>query len=163
MKLLPVILALIIANSCFSQTLHPPIKALMQKKELNTNYQSLFDAKPWVHQPSFKLVRLNSKLSSEEGDKADTAQPNTGTIIHHYRINVQKISNDSARTIVNKEFGLKKIPGTYRLWLDNMPCIVPDTKDIVSIPNAWPGRVPDLIRGMMPNPALPLIRRWQYR
>jgi hypothetical protein len=28
-------------------------------------------------------------------------------------------------------------PGVYRLR-DGMPCIVPDTKDIAAIPNAWP-------------------------
>ena len=31
--------------------------------------------------------------------------------------------------------------GVYRLLQDGMPCIVPDTKDIVAIPNAFKGKV----------------------
>ncbi|MDB5206902.1 MAG: hypothetical protein JWR72_1977 [Flavisolibacter sp.] len=32
-------------------------------------------------------------------------------------------------------------PGVSRLPQDGMPCIVPDTKDIVAIPNAFKGKV----------------------
>lgn len=34
-------------------------------------------------------------------------------------------------------YGAQVQPGIYRLR-DGMPCIVPDTKDIAAIPNAWP-------------------------
>ena len=43
-----------------------------------------------------------------------------------------------------------KQPGVYTLPQDGMPCIVPDTKDIVAIPNAFPKKVaPEL--GQIPN------------
>ena len=51
-------------------------------------------------------------------------------------------------------------PGVYRLRQDNMPCIVPDTKDLAIIPNAWKGPVKVPFRGnspRIPNPALPVI------
>jgi hypothetical protein len=44
-------------------------------------------------------------------------------------------------------------PGVYALPQDNMPCIVPDTKDIAAIPNAWlRPSVP--FRSAIPNPGL---------
>jgi hypothetical protein len=36
-----------------------------------------------------------------------------------------------------------------------MPCIVPDTKDIAAMPNAWRGLVLRRYNGAIPNPALP--------
>jgi hypothetical protein len=52
---------------------------------------------------------------------------------------------------------IKNVPGTYKLRQDNMPCIVPDTKDIAAIPNAWSSTV-SLYRGNMPNGGRPRIR-----
>lgn len=44
--------------------------------------------------------------------------------------------------------------GIHYLPQDGMPCLVPDTKDIVAIPNAWPKmEVPFM--SQTPNPALP--------
>lgn len=46
-------------------------------------------------------------------------------------------------TVVFNNPGLAKKPkaGIYRLPQDGMPCIVPDTKDIVAMPNAFKGMV----------------------
>lgn len=44
-------------------------------------------------------------------------------------------------------------PGVYALPQDNMPCLVPDIKDIAAIPNAWPRpKVP--FKSAIPNPGL---------
>ena len=44
--------------------------------------------------------------------------------------------------------------GIHYLPQDGMPCIVPDTEDIVAIPNAWSKvEVPFIYK--IPNPALP--------
>lgn len=56
---------------------------------------------------------------------------------------------------------LKK-PGTYRSAIDNMPVIVPDTKELVPIPNLWKGeiKVPFVpARPQMPNP----IHSYSYK
>ena len=50
-----------------------------------------------------------------------------------------------------------KKPGVYRLK-GGMPCIVPDTKDIAAIPNAWKGAVKAPYKSnppVIPNPSLP--------
>lgn len=44
------------------------------------------------------------------------------------------------------------------LPFDNMPCIVPNTKDIAAMPNAWKGKVRVPFRSQMPNPAQPRIK-----
>jgi len=47
----------------------------------------------------------------------------------------------------------KRGPGVYFLPQDNMPCLVPDTKDIAMIPNGWPSvQVP--FKSAIPNPGL---------
>jgi hypothetical protein len=43
-------------------------------------------------------------------------------------------------------------PGVYKLRQDNMPCIIPDTKDIVAIPNAF-ANVTIPFKTQMPNGA----------
>lgn len=46
--------------------------------------------------------------------------------------------------------------GVNRLPLDGMPCIVPDTKDIAAMPNAWKGKVAVPFTGnppRIPNPS----------
>jgi hypothetical protein len=51
----------------------------------------------------------------------------------------------------------QKKPGVYHLK-DGMPCIVPDTKNIAAIPNAWKGSIKTPYQSnepAMPNPSLP--------
>ncbi len=56
--------------------------------------------------------------------------------------------------------GQKVAPGVYRLKQDGMPCIVPDTKEIAHMPNAF-GTVAIPFKARIPNawkkqaPALP--------
>lgn len=49
--------------------------------------------------------------------------------------------NDTTVVFNNLIFPKKAKPGVYRLPQDNMPCIVPDTKDIAVMPNAFKGTV----------------------
>jgi hypothetical protein len=47
----------------------------------------------------------------------------------------------------------KRGPGVYFLPQDNMPCLIPDTRDIAMMPNAWPSvQVP--FKSAIPNPGL---------
>jgi hypothetical protein len=48
-------------------------------------------------------------------------------------------------------------PGIYRLPIDRMPCIVPDTKELAVIPNAWKAPITLPYSATIPNPALPRI------
>ena len=53
---------------------------------------------------------------------------------------------------------VKKSPGVYRLPQDGMPCVVPDTKDVAGIPNAWKGTIRTPYKGRkptIPNPSQP--------
>ena len=72
----------------------------------------------------------------------------------------QKIHKDS----LIENFGVNIVgnmlsSGVYYLPQDNMPCLVPDTKNIAAIPNAWSNvQVP--FKSMIPNMGLqnkPLI------
>ena len=50
-------------------------------------------------------------------------------------------------------------PGVHRLPQDNMPCIVPDPRATVAIPNLWKGEKKVPFKGWsprIPNPAKPL-------
>ncbi len=49
----------------------------------------------------------------------------------------------------------KKSPGVYSLRQDNMPCIVPDTKDVTEIPNLWRAAAGLPFKATIPNPAQP--------
>jgi len=46
-------------------------------------------------------------------------------------------------------------PGVYRMPQDGMPCVVPDTKEIAAMPNAWKGKLGMPYQGRIPNPAVP--------
>ena len=46
-------------------------------------------------------------------------------------------------------------PGIYRLPIDRMPCVVPDLRASVAIPNAWKGPVMIPFHSQIPNPSLP--------
>ncbi len=47
-------------------------------------------------------------------------------------------------------------PGVYALPIDNMPCIVPDTKEIAAMPNALP-YYPLIKAGRMPGSKKPVL------
>jgi hypothetical protein len=66
-----------------------------------------------------KLEELKNKMNNKL-----RSQP------HSFNIPLENFS------IKGNEFSFGQ-PGVYALALDGMPCIVPDTKDIVSIPNAF--------------------------
>ena len=52
-----------------------------------------------------------------------------------------KLLNDSAIVRNGLSFPQNKKPGVYRLRQDGMPCIVPDTKDLAVMPNAFKGTI----------------------
>ena len=72
---------------------------------------------------------------------------------------------ETSRNFYNKYFdsifhkplviGQPATPGVHYLAEDHMPCVVPDTKGISSMPNAWPSESNIYKDGRMPNPALP--------
>lgn len=69
-----------------------------------------------------------------------------------------KPPNDSGIVRNGISLPAKKKPGVYRLQQDGMPCIVPDTKDIAAMPNAFKGeaKVPFLAQPpRIPNAAAP--------
>jgi hypothetical protein len=47
--------------------------------------------------------------------------------------------------------------GVYQLPLDKMPCVVPDVRASIAIPNAWGGAVVIPFYSRIPNPALPKL------
>jgi hypothetical protein len=54
-------------------------------------------------------------------------------------------------------------PGVYKMPLDGMPCIVPDTKELAVIPNAWKSPITIPYSGTIPNPAIPRIFTFRYK
>ena len=64
-------------------------------------------------------------------------------------------SKDSVLAKFKNYFGLGKKPGVYSLKMDNMPCIVPDTKEIAEIPNFWRDKITVPFNSRIPNRALP--------
>lgn len=69
------------------------------------------------------------------------------------KLNMKSISKDTLIKKFKDYLSMKQNPGIYYLPQDNMPCLVPDTKDIAAIPNAWPHpSVP--FKGTIPNPGL---------
>lgn len=69
------------------------------------------------------------------------------------------IVNDTIYNKLNTHSTGAAKPGIYFLPRDHMPCIVPDTKEIVKIPNAWKGATVRVYRGNIPNPAEPPIKK----
>ena len=51
-------------------------------------------------------------------------------------------------------------PGIYQLRQDRMPCIIPDTREIAPIPNAWKA-VTMPFSGNIPNPAVPKVNSFR--
>jgi hypothetical protein len=82
----------------------------------------------------------------------------------HYEIG-KSINKDSLIKKFKGFFSMKGNPGIYYLPQDNMPCLVPDNKDIAAIPNTWPNvQVP--FKTNIPNPGLqnkPLVPSFYFR
>jgi hypothetical protein len=77
----------------------------------------------------------------------------TGKDKHDYFQNLLK-RDSIKKDLVVFNFSSTPSPGIYRLPQDNMPCIVPDTKDITAMPNLWPSVTIPFKGGKMPNPAI---------
>ena len=75
----------------------------------------------------------------------------------HFRIHTQRVMKyDSLGNLTLSEASKAPAPGIYRLPVDRMPCIVPDTRGERPIPNAWKTfSVP--FSGNIPNPAVPKV------
>lgn len=68
--------------------------------------------------------------------------------------------NDSSIVLQNLLLLQNKKPGVYSLPQDNMPCIVPNTKDLALMPNAFKGevKVPYVGRApRIPNAVVPKV------
>ncbi|MBC7863496.1 MAG: hypothetical protein IAF38_11005 [Bacteroidia bacterium] len=80
------------------------------------------------------------------------------------KVTVDPTKKDS---FVNLQYGqlfLKGAkPGVHRLPQDGMPCIVPDTKDIVAIPNLFKGKVSVPFVGSQPHIPNPLVNDLRFR
>ncbi len=72
--------------------------------------------------------------------------------------------NDSSIVINGLSLPQNKKPGVYRLRLDNMPCIVPDTKDVAAMPNAFKEEIKVPFSGNPPRiPNAAPLQSFQYR
>lgn len=81
-----------------------------------------------------------------------------------------QIGKDSLIKLLNGYTIAKGSPaGVYQLPIDNMPCVVPDTKTITAMPNAWKGGITIPFSTRIPNPgkgqnlprvqSIPLMRK----
>jgi len=71
---------------------------------------------------------------------------------------------DSLNKWRNKNFSImSKKHGVYRLLQHGMPCIVPDTKDIVAIPNVFKGKASVPFVGKTPHIPNPLNYDLRFR
>lgn len=59
----------------------------------------------------------------------------------------------------NQRFLQNAKPGVHCLLQDGMPCLVPDTKDIAAIPNAWKGKIIIPFTGNFPRIPNPVQRQ----
>ncbi|QEC56796.1 hypothetical protein [Flavisolibacter ginsenosidimutans] len=70
--------------------------------------------------------------------------------------------NDSGIVLNVLSFPQSKKAGVYRLRQDNMPCLVPNTKDLVMMPNGFKGeiKVPFVpAKPQIPNP----VQSYSYK
>lgn len=96
-----------------------------------------FDAKKFKEDASYRDALLNYLSQKNQRENASIGGATVGSPV-----------------LINPK------PGVHRLPQDNMPCIVPDTKNIAAMPNAWKGAVKVPYRSnppQIPNPALPII------
>ena len=91
--------------------------------------------------------------SSAQNFEVDVPKLMKGSeIFKHFNGPVKKNEKGAAPSLPNYSMASGKKPGISYLPLDHMPCIIPDTREIAPMPNAWSG---DLPNSDMPNPALP--------
>jgi hypothetical protein len=108
------------------------------------------------------MLCMFAVFANSQTTKEQLSQKQADEIMKNYRRNIQPkvVLTDSLINRFNKSYLVnKRKPGVYRLK-GGMPCIVPDTKDIVAIPNAWKGSVKTSYKGkppVIPNPAQPNI------
>lgn len=77
---------------------------------------------------------------------------------------IVKPLNDSSIVISGLSLPQNKKPGVYRLQQDGMPCIVPDTKDIAAMPNAFKGEIKVPFVAKPPHiPNAAPLQSFQYR
>ncbi len=78
-------------------------------------------------------------------------------VLKPFRNNIflEKIHQDTLIKKFQAPLVGKKIePGIYYMPQDNMPCLVPDVRDLAAIPNGWPNvQLP--FKSGIPNPGLP--------
>ena len=70
----------------------------------------------------------------------------------------EKSSTDTVGITHPRAYLVHPKPGIHRLPQDNMPCVVPDTRLSVAIPNLWAGKVEVPFKNKpprIPNPAKP--------
>lgn len=77
---------------------------------------------------------------------------------------MQQLREYWQRKQMQKNLLVNKNGNVITLPQDNMPCVVPDTKGIAKIPNAWSGTsVPYMPQyHPIPNPALPKAQSFKY-
>lgn len=117
-----------------------------------------------------KLLLIPACLCFGLGAFAQTEDVNTSKLLKEYllrkrfnsRVQFQRpIYKDSLIKVFKDFYSMKQAPGIHYLPQDNMPCLVPDTKDMAAIPNAWP-HVQLPFQSAIPNPGLqnkPLVDR----
>lgn len=92
--------------------------------------------------------------SSAQDFKVDVpnVMKQSDVVKRHYETG-KPVDKDSLIKKFKDYFSMKEEPGIYYLPQDNMPCIVPGTKDLAAIPNAWPrAQIP--FNSTIPNPGL---------
>jgi hypothetical protein len=72
-------------------------------------------------------------------------------ILKQWNTSKRSLSKDSLIKEFQNFFTMKHKPGIYYLPQDNMPCIVPDTEDVSSMPNVWP-QPETSFKSVIPNP-----------
>jgi hypothetical protein len=143
MKLLLFLSAVLLCASARTQELKPELKKFIEKQEFN--------------RPIILQKNIPHPLQPGVSPKTDTISVNyIGGFM--FRRNGQTVSQDSTMILL-KEYLANRSKGSVRvLPQDKMPCIVPDTKDIAKIPNAWPGKIGPY-KGSIPNAAQPKQQR----
>lgn len=106
------------------------------------------------------IASLSLFVTSKSQNLNELTQEDADVLLKNYRLNNQPkiILHDSLNKWRSRNFSImSKKPGVYKLPQDGMPCIVPDTKDIAAIPNAFKGTSAIPYTGNpphIPNPAL---------
>jgi hypothetical protein len=110
-----------------------------------------------------KLLLLLTSFSISAVVSAQNFQPDIDKMVSKSKfrdlLNIETIDVKAAPF----ELGKNPEPGVYSLPQDNMPCIVPDTKELAAMPNAFKRKEEKKKEklGQMPNamPEWPLLRK----